>query len=219
VRSAGRLAASGAWTLGVCLALSACRTASPPTPAVAIVQPGSPGQPSQTIDPARAVDLSGVRFTPADVAFMQGMIGHHAQALEMTELLTTRTDDAAMRKLAERVDLSQADEIRMMQEWLVRRGQWAPEQYAHHHEAMMMPGMLTPEQMSRLAAASGREFDRLFLEGMIAHHQGALAMVEELMKSPGAAQESEMFAFVSDVEADQRAEIVRMTSMLQEFAP
>ena len=184
---------------------------------VPIVQPGAPGQPSLTIDAIRAVDLSNVRFTSADVEFMQGMISHHAQAIEMTDLLATRTERSVMKKLAERIDISQADEIHMMQQWLVARGQIAPDQHAHHHEGMMMPGMLTPEQMQRLAAVHGSEFDRLFLEGMIAHHQGALTMVEELMKLPGAAQESEVFGFVSDVEADQSAEIARMGAMLQEF--
>ncbi|HUR33127.1 MAG TPA: DUF305 domain-containing protein [Vicinamibacterales bacterium] len=196
----------------------ACQSTAPAAPrAVPIVQPGAPGQPSQTIDTAHAVDLSKVRFTPADVEFMQGMIAHHAQAIEMTGLLKTRTDGPEMRLLATRIDISQADEIRMMQDWLVARGQLAPEQHAHHHEGMVMPGMLTPDQMQRLAAARGADFDRLFLEGMIAHHQGALTMVAELMTQPGAAQESEIFGFVSDVDADQRAEIERMGAMLQEF--
>ena len=209
--------ACGAAVCAMCLGGAACRTSAPAAQPAPIVQPGAPGQPSLTIDAARAVDLSRVRFTPADVDFMQGMISHHAQAIEMTDLLATRTERAVMRKLAERIDISQADEITMMQQWLVARGQIAPEQHAHHHEAVMMPGMLTPEQMARLAAAHGTEFDRLFLQGMIAHHQGALTMVDELMKIPGAAQESEMFGFVSDVEADQSAEIARMGAMLQEF--
>jgi uncharacterized protein (DUF305 family) len=201
-----------------CFALGACHSAAPSSHAVPIVQPGAPGEPSRTIDAEKAVDLSKVRFTSADVEFMQGMISQHAQAVEMTELLTTRPDRPEMRALAQRIDISQSDEIKMMQEWLVSRGQFAPEQFAHHHESMMMPGMLTPEQMQHLGAAHGAEFDRLFLEGMIAHHEGALTMVAELMKQPGAAQESEIFAFVSDVEADQRAEIDRMSLMLQEFA-
>ena len=200
----------------MCLGGAACRT-STPAQSAPIVQPGAPGQPSLMIDATRAVDLSKVRFTPADVDFMQGMISHHAQAIEMTELLATRTERAVMRKLAERIDISQADEITMMQQWLVARGQIAPDQHAHHHEGMVMPGMLTPGQMERLAAAHGAEFDRLFLQGMIAHHQGALTMVDELMTIPGAAQESEIFGFVSDVEADQSAEIARMGAMLQEF--
>jgi len=201
------------------LVAGACGPTRPASsPAVPIVQPGAPGQPSETIDAARAVDLSKVKFTSADVEFMQGMIGHHAQAIEMTDLLKTRTERPEMRKLAERIDISQADEIKMMQQWLVARGQIAPEQFAHHHEHMMMPGMLTPEQMQQLADAHGPQFDTLFLQGMIAHHAGALTMVADLMKQPGAAQESEIFAFVSDVEADQQAEIGRMQAMLLEFA-
>ena len=198
--------------------VSACRSSrSAETATVPIVQPGAPGQPSQTIDVKTAVDLSRVRFTSADVEFMQGMIAHHAQAIEMTDLLETRTERPEMRKLAERIDISQADEIKMMQDWLVARGQIAPGQFAHHHEHMMMPGMLTDDQMQQLAAAHGGDFDRLFLQGMIAHHQGALSMVAELMKQPGAAQESEIFGFIADVEADQQAEIDRMGAMLQEY--
>ena len=210
-----RLAAVAA---AACFGLAACHLAAPSSHTVPIVQPGAPGEPSRIIDAEKAVDLSKVRFTSADVEFMQGMISHHAQAVEMTDLLKTRTERPEMRALAQRIDISQTDEIKMMQEWLVARGQFAPEQFAHHHEGMMMPGMLTPEQMQRLSATRGAEFDRLFLEGMIAHHEGALTMVAELMKQPGAAQESEIFGFVSDVEADQRAEIDRMSLMLQEFA-
>jgi len=217
---AARLLA-GTTVVAALVSLPSCRTmpsAAPAAQSVPIIQPGAPGEPSRAIDATRAVDLSKVRFTTADVEFMQGMIGHHAQAIEMTDLLKTRTGRPEMRKLAERIDISQADEIKMMQQWLVARGQIAPDQFAHHHESMMMPGMLTPEQMQRLSAARGPEFDRLFLEGMIAHHGGALTMVADLMKQPGAAQESEMFAFVSDVEADQQAEIGRMQAMLLEFA-
>jgi uncharacterized protein (DUF305 family) len=195
----------------------ACRSAdvggSPP-----IVQPGAPGQSSHTIDAAKAADLSRVQYTAADVKFMQGMIGHHAQAIEMTDLLATRTSNDDMRKLAHRIELSQADEIKMMKRWLEARGQAVPSEHAHHmHGATLMPGMLTPEEMSHLADAKGPEFDRLFLEYMIKHHEGALTMVKELFAAPGAAQESEMFGFASDVDADQRMEIDRMGAMLREF--
>ena len=215
MRTVHRLAGFAA--CAACLSLFACQTTALPTQRAPIVQPGAPGQPTQVIAASRAVDLSKVRFTTADVEFMQGMIGHHAQAIEMTDLLKTRTSRPEMRLLAERIDISQADEIRMMQAWLMARGQIAPDQYAHHHDTMMMPGMLTLDQMQRLAAASGAEFDRLFLEGMIAHHGGALTMVAALMTQPGAAQESEIFGFVSDVESDQQAEIGRMSAMLWEF--
>ncbi len=200
-----------------CLVFSACQSAVPAPQAAPIVQPGAPGQPSQNIDAVSAVDLSKVGFTSADVEFMQGMIGHHAQAVEMVELLKTRAARPEMRGLGQRIELSQVDEIAMMQQWLTRRGQAAPEQHAHHGEHTMMPGMLMPEQMQQLAAARGPEFDRLFLEGMIAHHQGAITMVDALMKKPGAAQESDIYSFVADVVADQSAEIERMSAMLREF--
>jgi uncharacterized protein (DUF305 family) len=149
---------------------------------------------------------------------MQGMIGHHAQAIEMTDLLGSRTASDAMRKLAQRIQVSQADEIKMMERWLSARGEDVPSAHAHHAMgAMLMPGMLTPDEMARLSAAKGREFDRLFLEGMIKHHEGALVMVKELFATAGAGQEADIFAFASDVDADQRAEIDRMRSMLKEY--
>jgi uncharacterized protein (DUF305 family) len=192
---------------------AACATATvqsgPP-----IIQPGAPGQASQVITAEKAVDLSKVQHTEADVQFMQGMIGHHSQALEMTELLSTRTNSDDMRKLALRIEASQSDEIKMMQEWLKRRGQPLPDPHAHHHGGKLMPGMLTAEDMGRLAAATGVEFDRLFLELMIKHHEGALVMVKDLFATAGAGQESEIFAFASDVDSDQRMEIDRMSAML-----
>jgi uncharacterized protein (DUF305 family) len=146
------------------------------------------------------------------------MIGHHAQAVEMSALVPTRTSLEEMRLLAQRIAISQADEIKMMQEWLRSRGESAPDEHAHHaHGATLMPGMLTPEEMRRLADAAGAEFDRLFLEFMIKHHAGALVMVNELMAQPGAGQESDIFAFASDVDADQRMEIDRMGAMLKEL--
>jgi uncharacterized protein (DUF305 family) len=146
---------------------------------------------------------------------MQGMIGHHSQALDMTALVPAHTTNDGIRKLAQRIEISQADEIKMMQEWLTRRGQKVPDQHAHHAAgAPLMPGMLTTEEMARLAQAKGPEFDRLFLEFMIRHHEGALTMVKELFTQPGAGQESEMFAFASDVDADQRMEIDRMRAAL-----
>lgn len=166
----------------------------------------------------QAVDLSRVQHTAADVRFMQNMIGHHAQAMEMTALLDSRTASAEMRKLALRIDVSQADEIKMMQEWLRARGVTPAGEHAHHTPAgMQMPGMLTSQEMERLAGSTGAEFDRLFLEFMIKHHEGALIMVKELFSTPGAGQESEIFAFASDVDADQRMEIDRMRVMLKEL--
>ena len=206
------------------LAASACRsTAVDPlspdvnagqsatgTPAP-LVQGGAPGEASRNITVEEATDLSGVQHTAADVQFMQGMISHHAQALEMTALLYDRSSWQDIRMLAQRIDVSQADEINMMQDWLVVRDEGMAEHHAHG--TMLMPGMLTPDQMAELAAATGSDFDRLFLEYMIMHHHGAVVMVEDLFASPGAAQESQIFNFASDVIADQSMEITRMRRM------
>jgi uncharacterized protein (DUF305 family) len=186
-----------------------------------IVQPGAPGEPTRIIGPNEAREGARLGHTAADVRFMQGMIGHHAQAVEMTDLVDSRTASDALRKLAQRIQTSQADEIKMMERWLSTRGEEVPA--AHTHHAMdgmaptLMPGMLTPEEMARLSAANGREFDRLFLEGMIKHHEGALVMVKDLFASAGAGQDAEIFGFASDVDSDQRMEIDRMRSMLKEY--
>ena len=197
------------------LSLAPATRAQPP-----IVQPGAPGQPSREISAAEASDLAGIRYSEADVRFMQGMISHHAQALEMTELLETRTESDAMRQTARRIDLSQEDEIEMMQDWLRERGQEVTAIDAHHAPgAMRMPGMLSDEEMESLADADGVAFDRLFLELMIEHHRGALTMVDNLLDQRGAAQDSQLFAFTSDITADQTAEINRMDAMLAELSP
>jgi uncharacterized protein (DUF305 family) len=190
---------------------SGCRTAdSGPV----VVQPGRPGEASRAVNAADA-RRGHAAHTAADVAFMQGMIHHHAQALDMTALLYTRTTSDAMQLLARRIDVSQTDEIKFMQRWLEDRGAEAPGSHAHHLPgAPKMPGMLSAEEMERLAAATGAAFDRLFLEGMIKHHLGALTMVKDLFSNPGAGQEAEIFAFASDVEADQQMEIDRMRLML-----
>jgi uncharacterized protein (DUF305 family) len=197
------------------VAVMSCRTAGD---GPQIVQPGAPGESSRVVAAKSAADLSHVQHTMADVQFMQGMIGHHAQALEMTALLASRTSRDDMRLLAKRIELSQADEIKMMQRWLEVRGYEAPGSHAHHTPgAPLMPGMLSTEEMSRLAAATATEFDRLFLQFMIKHHEGALLMVKQLFSIAGAGQETEIFAFASDVDADQRMEIQRMSTMLEEL--
>ena len=188
------------------------QAAQPPPPT--LIQPGAPGQSSKPINPAQATDLSKVQYTEADVKFMQGMIGHHAQAVEMVALLKERTNWEDMRKLGLRIEVSQEDEIKMMQTWLKVRGQALPDPHAHHMGGALMPGMLTMDEMAKLGAAKGAEFDRLFLEGMIKHHGGAITMVEELFATPGAGQDGDIYAFASDVVADQRMEIDRMAAML-----
>ncbi|MCH2252206.1 MAG: DUF305 domain-containing protein [Vicinamibacterales bacterium] len=199
-----------------CMSLGATRSQAQ-TP---IVQPGAPGEPSRLISAAEASDLAGIRFTDADVKFMQGMISHHAQAIEMTELLASRSDRDVMRRLAQRIELSQEDEIAMMQEWLRSRGQAVAELDAHHAPGWEpMPGMLTEEEMGRLEQAQAVEFDPLFLELMIKHHRGALTMVDTLLSQRGAAQDSQLFAFTSDITSDQSMEIDRMDAMLAELSP
>lgn len=160
------------------------------------------------------------RYTPADVQFMQGMIGHHAQALDMAALVPSRTTNQSIRLLAQRIEISQKDEIHLMQAWLEHRGQSVPDpgaspmQHGAGDHAMLMPGMLTPEQMAQLTAAREGAFNRLFLRFMIQHHEGALTMVKTLFGSPGAAQETDTFRYVSDVDTDQRIEIERMRQLL-----
>ncbi len=156
---------------------------------------------------------------PADARFMQGMIWHHAQALTMAAMIPTHTSNPSMQLLGERITVSQRDEIKLMQRWL--RDHHAdvpnPDEHQHHLPAgqpMLMPGMLTEEQLKQLDQARGAEFDRLFLQFMIQHHEGALTMVGDLFAHQGAGQESEIFRFASDVDADQRAEIKRMRAML-----
>ena len=175
------------------------------------------------------------RYTAADVRFMQGMIGHHAQALAMTALIPARTSREDIRSLGQRIEVSQRDEIAMMRQWLTDRHQQIPtSDVLHDHQAAadhsmnmpgmamsdtLMPGMLTAEQLSELAKANGDEFDRLFLKDMIRHHEGALVMVASLLGTTGSAQEAEVFRFASEVDSDQRAEIARMNALLDALGP
>ena len=230
-RSFARVIAAGFPAL---LSLAAC-SARKPQPAP-VVQAHT-GEETMRL-PAADVRPDSARhgYTAGDVRFVHHMLAHHAQALAMTSLVPARTTRPDMRLLAERIDVSQKSEIAMMQRWLKARDEEIPDFAAHHdmsghvmtgHDmsmpaastpgmatsGMLMPGMLTPEQMAALSSASGPEFDRLFLEGMIQHHEGALVMVADLFATQGAGQESEIFRFASDVDADQRAEIRRMRTM------
>lgn len=191
-----------------------------------IVQPGAPGQPTKILpSTTRAV------LTPQsqkDVEFMQGMTMHHAQAVEMVALFDTRTENKELRLLGARISHSQAEEIRFMRNWLQNRGHstempMAKSSSDHGHNMpgmashqMLMPGMLSEKQMEALRKAKGREFDRLFLAGMIQHHNGALIMVKELFDTAGAGQDAELFNFATDVDSGQRAEIKIMQTMLEE---
>jgi uncharacterized protein (DUF305 family) len=173
--------------------------------------------------PVTRMPTDAERWTEADARFMTAMIGHHAQAVEMSRLAPTRAENAAVRRLAERIINAQVDEIATMQGWLRDRGLPVPEPHAAHgaghegHGGGLMPGMLTPEQMARLEQARGPAFDQLFLQMMIQHHRGAVAMVTELFGSYGAGQDETVFKFASDVNVDQTTEIARMQRMLADL--
>ena len=203
------------------LALAACGGGDASEGEVRTVQPGAPGEATRVLTVEEAASLDHVTHTPADVRFMQGMIPHHAQALEMAALIPERTDHEGLRLLGLRIEISQRDEIAWMTSWLERRGETAPMVGAGHAHGLgegdLMPGMLSREEMAALAEARGSGFDRLFLEGMIKHHQGALMMVAELFGSPGGGQETEIFRFAADVDADQDMEILRMRDLLNEI--
>lgn len=184
------------------------------------VQPGAPGESSRPVTTSETAGTVQPRHTEDDVRFMQGMIVHHRQALEMTSLVPERTNREDIRLLARRIEISQEDEMALMRRWLRDRGEEVPGADAHygHHGAgghqPLMPGMITEQEMARLATATGAEFDRLFLEFMIRHHEGALVMVENLFASDNAGQEGEIFQFAAHVAGDQRVEIERMRRML-----
>src|SRR6266513_2979566 len=162
-------------------------------------------------------------YTPADVHFVEGMIGHHDQAIQMEGWAPSHGASPAVRVLCERIVVAQTDEIAFAQRWLREHGEYVPPADPRGHimqgmdQPMLMPGMLTPEQMAQLDAARGPEFDRLFLTDMIQHHQGAITMVQQLLAVPGAAQDGPVFRFASDVNADQTTEINRMTLMLDDL--
>lgn len=190
-----------------------------------IVQPGAPGHDS-TILNAATIRVPPRELTAADVNFMQGMIHHHAQAVEMTALMPARTHNKRLLAFGKKISISQTDEIKFMQQWLEEHGKAVPMMAGmEHHAGMqhmdmgsmpMMPGMLTPEQMKALAKASGPTFDRLFLTGMIQHHKGALTMVDELFATPAAGQDGPLYDFATDVDNTQSAEIKIMQGMLKE---
>jgi uncharacterized protein (DUF305 family) len=150
---------------------------------------------------------------------MQGMIVHHEQAVEMTALIESHTENKDVRSLGARISHSQSDEIKFMKRWLAARGEPVSPATPHaHHKSIsheLMPGMLTPEQMEALRKAIGEEFDNLFLKGMIQHHDGALTMVKDLFDTAGAGQDAELFNFATDVDSGQRAEIRIMQNMLE----
>jgi uncharacterized protein (DUF305 family) len=187
-----------------------------PLPTTPVVQLGAPGEPNQTLSPEEAAELTSPSHGEDDVLFVRDMLHHHSQAIEMTGYVEERTDDEDVRLLAERMDLSQTDEMVLLEKWLQARGEPVRDPDAsHEHAADSMPGLLTDAEMAQLEAAEGDEFDVLFLTFMIRHHQGAIQMVEELY-AVGGGQETEIDTFARHVEADQGIEITRMQQMLAE---
>ena len=207
------------------LSLPVCAQQADSNAPPVVVQPGAPGQPTRTLSPSSTATLPP--RSPKDVEFMQGMIMHHSQAVEMTALIESRTENRDLRLLGARISKSQSDEINFMKRWLEARGEPVsppmpemsnmdmPGMDMSSHQ-MLMPGMLTPKQMDVLRKAKGAEFDQLFLTGMIQHHGGALVMVRDLFDTAGAGQDAELFNFATDVDSGQRAEIRIMKNMLGE---
>ncbi len=186
----------------------------------AVVQPGAPGTPTKKLPSSTRASLPP--RSPAEVEFMQGMIFHHSQAVEMTALIPSHTQNKNLRTLGARISNSQSDEIKFMKRWLAARGESIPSTMPDmpgmdmsNDKMPLMPGMLTPEQMDALRKAKGSEFDRLFLLGMIQHHNGALTMVKDLFNTAGAGQDAEIFNFATDADNTQRAEIHIMETMLE----
>ncbi len=182
---------------------------------VPILQPGAPGNPTKELDPETAIAIADSSYTAADVEFLQGMIVHHYQAFLMSEMAPSRTNNQTILDLAGRIDASQIDEIDFMENWLAERGKSIPDPtlmgHTHHHKMM---GMATPEQMNKLEASNSTDFDRLYLNLMIRHHDGAIDMVDRLNEFPGSAYDPQLYEFVTDLENDQAVEIERMNGIL-----
>lgn len=211
-------------TIAVIVAAGACAPSATTRPPTAAPAPA----PAAAAEQAALVDSVRSRYTRADVDFMAGMIHHHAQALVMSRMAPSHGASPELRLLAERIINAQNDEIALMQEWLRDRGEAVPDPEGTASRAThgahgaggdhaMMPGMLTPEQLAALDAARGEEFDRLYLQFMIQHHQGAVTMVNELVAVEGAAREEAVFKLASDIGADQSSEITRMQTMLRDL--
>lgn len=188
-----------------------------PTGTAPVVQLGAPGEPNRTVG---ADDLDDLTRTPeaseSDIAFVRDMVPHHEQALQMTALARTNDASADVKLLAERMEVSQRDEVTQLQGWLEAQGPLPPDDHGRHggdHSALM-PGMLTDEQLAALAASRGSDFDELFLTSMIAHHSGAIAMVGDLFSRPDGGQDLWVAQFARHVDSDQRVEVARMQSML-----
>ena len=187
---------------------------------VPIIQPGAPGEEMRNLSAEEAIEIANTSYSPDDTSFMQDMIPHHNQAVQMAELVANRTNLQELNDVAGRINASQEDEVGFMLQWLRERGESIPDPKAHDEmrTSHMMAGMASPEQMAELAEVEGTAFDQMFLELMIAHHEGAVTMVEELLDQPGSAYDPVLFDFVNDVTNDQAAEIERMHALLNSLS-
>lgn len=226
-RSRVRTVAIGLAVLAPALVLSACGPDEDPeevsTPSSVVVQPGKPGEPAQTIAPEdyEGAPNAEAPFSKADAEFLTDMIWHHGQAIDMSVLAPERAESEQVKTFATRIDVVQGSEIKLMSDWLEENdypvpvtaesgdgsGPRAP---GHGHDAEM-PGMLSEAEMAEMEDASGAEFDRLYLEGMIKHHEGALAMCKDIA---GAGSEERVLELANNIAADQMAEIDRLDEML-----
>lgn len=214
-----RLGATIAVLLGFGVVLTGCTEAPEPLPTstAPVVQLGAPGEPNRTLSPEEVAALQlDVPHTEEDVDFIRGMLHHHAQALVMTELVDEISDSDDVRLLAERMDISQRDEMALMERWLQERGEPARDLDAPHDVHAGMPGLLTDEEIAELGEARGEAFDVMFLEFMIRHHEGALQMVADLYAS-GGGSESAIDRIAREIEGDQGIEIARMEQMLADL--
>jgi len=206
-----------AWLSG-CAAAAFGQQPAQPEKSVPLIQPGAPGKPEKILTEATTAGTGPQGPTDADVKFMQGMIMHHNQAVEMVALMPGRTKNPKILALGQRISISQTDEVKFMKRWLTYRGKPLTEMGdmpGMEHMAMpLMPGMLTPKQMDALRKSTGAKFDQLFLTGMIQHHGGALTMVKDLFDTPSAAQDAQLFDFTADIGVTQQGEIDTMRNML-----
>lgn len=206
----------------ICFTLTAAIYAQQDTDKPVVVRPGAPGEATKVLPAETTAHLP--EHSKKDAEFMQGMIMHHGQAVEMTALIADRTTNEHLTLLGAKITQSQSDEMRFMRRWLALRGEPTEMQMSGSggalggmHHSMMMPGMLSKKQMDELKNAKGVAFDRLFLQGMIQHHRGALTMVKDLFDTPGSGQDAELFNFAADVDTGQRAEIKIMETMLSKI--
>jgi uncharacterized protein (DUF305 family) len=202
-----RATAAALLAVAFCLPGAAARAQNP--------MPGMPGMSAKDMGLPPVQIPKGAIFTEADVRFMQGMIAHHAQAIYMSRMAVSHGAEPHLLKLAQKIDQSQQAEIVLMQGWLHANDQFVTDTSSWHH--MMMPGMLTPPQLTQLDGAKGKEFDRLYLTFMIQHHEGALKMVKDLFAAPNAAQDVDVSVFANDVHTVQTAQIGVMRQMLNSF--